>query len=188
MKRFFFVAALLGLLSVAGRAEADTVYMLSGTFGSTGTGDNPVPGGSFSGTYETGDLPLSSGQRGSSDIFDVSIYTATGSLFENYDSTTADVFGTLKASASGVNLEFANHSDSSDLYLTFAAGFDGVGQVLISESATLGSFYKAPTFGDLTYVASGESSLSVPEPSSLVLTGTAALAGLGLWARRRRRS
>ena len=45
--RLVFVAALLGLLSVAGRAEADTVYTLSGTFGSTG----PVPGGSFSGTY-----------------------------------------------------------------------------------------------------------------------------------------
>lgn len=40
-----------------------------------------------------------------------------------------------------------------------------------------------PFYGDWVLAAA-----SVPEPSSFVLAGTAALAGLGLWARRRRRS
>ena len=78
---------------------------------------------------------------GSSDIYDVSIYTAGGTLYETFDSTIADTFGTLSAYTGGVVLEFANHSNGSDLYLTFAAGFDGVGSVDISESATLGSNY-----------------------------------------------
>lgn len=42
------------------------------------------------------------------------------------------------------------------------------------------------TITSLNVTATSDIEVAVPEPSSIVLAGTAALAGLGLWARRRR--
>jgi hypothetical protein len=74
------------------------------------------------------------------------------------------------------------------LELTFAGGLTPGGAPIDTSGPNI-SFEQSPNGGPHRNVTAGSvvPAGAVPEPSSLALSGTAGLAGLGLWARRRRR-
>jgi hypothetical protein len=160
-------AAALVLALGAAQARADHVFTLSGV-----TFDD---GGTATGTFTT-DSALSN-------LVTYDITTSGGTLagFEYTPATTIS----SSTSLPGI-LVFSTASLDHLIEITFISpGLTTTGaSILVGQ---FDSFEQVPG-GDHRQILAGGSVIEagVPEPSSLVLAGTAALAGLGLWARRRR--
>jgi hypothetical protein len=176
MKPFFFVAALLGLLSLAGRAEAGLSYY-----------DFSFSGGGISGS---GTLTAESNGDGT--------YTAissTGTITGAPDGVSD--LGTLVPNPNAPGVDFADGiSFDNQLLVGENPLLNDNGLMWISNGVYANLYNRGGTYyyldsveylgGNGTGTAVSFTLSSVPEPSSLVLAGTAALAGLGLYARRRR--
>jgi hypothetical protein len=164
-------AAALALALGASEARADHVFMLSGvTFD-----DSTLATGKFT----TNDALTS--------LLNWDITTVNGAIPGfHYTPGTSD--------SSSTSLPFIivlNTPPDLDhiLELTFASPLTAAGAAFTT-SDPFGSFEESPNGGDHRVVMAGFAvpASTVPEPSALALVGTAALAGLRLWARRPRRT
>jgi PEP-CTERM motif len=161
-------AAALALALGAVEARADHVFTLSGV-----TFDD---GGVANGTFTT--------DNGLTNLLSYDITTSGGTV-PGFEYTQAN---TVSFSSLPSILVVETSDQSEILQLTFsgltAAGAPiTLGTADSFEQEVIGvndSVHRDVTGGSV--VGAG----AVPEPSSLALVGTAALAGLGLWARRRR--
>jgi hypothetical protein len=173
--------AVLVLLS-ATRAQAGTVYDVTGTFGPDFQGTTGLANGSFTATVDVAE-PVT-GQLLS---YSVSVFAADSStpLYTFGDPTGADGF-IADFGAGGIGVGLEDPIGGAILALNFAPGFTGTGPLLPTDfGSAFPSIYVDPN-GNSVLIAGGMSMAAVPEPSSLILAGTAALAGLGLYVRRRR--
>jgi PEP-CTERM motif len=185
MKRSFFVAALLGLLSLAGRAEAGTVdFSFSGVgISGSGTFATAVYGGQTFAVASSGSV---SGDPNISDLSNLIVNSSApgATLDPGYWGTVPYYYDDqLNLGSSPLltynGLLWSSGSVYANLY--YYGGGGGVPAGYYFEDSVYAQANPS-SYGTLVSVTL----LSVPEPSSLVLAGTAALAGLGLWARRRR--
>ena len=156
-------AAALVLTLGAVEARADQTFTLSGV-----TFDD---GGTATGTFTTNN------DLNSLVSYDI---TTSGGTVTGFEYTTANT-GSF-SSLPGI-LVVETSLQEHLLQLTFT-GLNVVGPIVIGE---FDSFEQHQT-NTQRHVNGGSvvEAGAVPEPSSLALAGTAALAGLGLWARRRR--
>jgi len=168
------IAALLftaQALALGGReAAADHVFDLSGvTFGTP-------PGGTATGTFTTNDALTA--------LVTYDITTSTVSGFPGFEYTPATAPGVSDGLPNSFVL-IANGGERQ-LALFFTGGLTATGATLSTTAGATSdeSIFIGPTFVT-RHIESG-SVVGVPEPSSLLLGGVAALAGLGLWAWRRR--
>jgi hypothetical protein len=201
MKRFYISAALLSLLSLAGRAEAGSLYDYSFSGGGlSGSGTFEVsyvpasgmtPGGYFA-TSSTGSVsgdpnitdlsnlvinPNAPGSTPISDFGGVTTYSYDNQLFPG-SSPLLTGNGLLWTTGSGAGTVLGN------LYYWAGGSSGGVyagpGYYFLD---SVESSLNANAFGtQVTFTLS-----SVPEPSTLVSGGTAILVGLGLAWRPRRK-
>jgi PEP-CTERM motif len=161
--RLLVATALVLSLGVV-EARADHVFTLSGV-----TFDD---GGTATGTFTT-DNTLTN-------LVSYDITTSGGTL-TGFDYTPATTSGGFSSLPTIIVLETASLDHL--IQLTFT------GLTVAGAPITIGqfdSFEQDPTGAHRQVIAGSVVGASVPEPSSLALAGTAALAGLGLWARRRR--
>jgi PEP-CTERM motif len=163
----------------APRVNADSIYNVTGTFGYDFQGDTGLAGGSF-----TVSMDIVEPINGDFVNFTVSTFDSMGALVFTYSSPTGAAGEITDEGAAGVYLDLGEPGGGPGLNLGFAPGFTGVGPVLPFGSNPLSSAYYISS-DDFVTITGGYSSASVPEPSSLILAGTSALAGLGLWSRRR---
>jgi len=165
----FLAAAVLALALGAVEARADHIFTLSGVTFDDGT--------LATGTFSTND--------GLNSLLDWDITTINGAIPGfHYLPGTSD--------SSSTSLPFilvVNTPPALDhiLELTFVSPLTAAGALLTLNDPT-GSFEQSPNGGNKRVLLEGSviGLTAVPEPASLTLAGTAALAGLGLWARRRR--
>jgi hypothetical protein len=145
-------------------AAADHVFQLVDVmFGSP-------PGGTATGTFETNDAITA---LVTYDITTSSVPGFPG--FEYTPATAPTVFNSLPTQFTLLDFSGLSHQ----LNLGFFGGLTAAGATNVG-----GLEY----FDDVPRQIASGSVVGVPEPSSLVLGGIAAAAGLGLWARRRRRA
>jgi hypothetical protein len=187
MRSFLRSAALAALvLFGAARVQADTVYHVTGTFGPDLRGDSGLTGGSFTATVDVVE-PVT----GALDSYTVSVFAAGGGtpVYTFSDPTGSDGFiQDFGSGGIGVFLPDPTNNSDAELLLNFAPGFTGTGPVVPTNlSSQFPSLYIDPN-SNFVSIASGYSTAAVPEPSSLILAGFAAIGGLGLWARRHRAS
>jgi hypothetical protein len=163
--RLLATAALLALALGAAEARANVVFELSGVTFSDGT--------LATGTFTTNDALNS--------LVDYDIKTLTGSIagFEYTPATAGDSSTSLP---SIIVLEPASLDHIIQLTIT---GLTSAGGPI-----TIGQFdsFEQDSAGTHRQVVSGSvvPFSSVPEPSSLMMSGLALTTGLGIWARRRR--
>ncbi len=158
-------AAALVMALGAVEARADHVFTLSGV-----TFDD---GGTASGTFST--------NNALNGLVSYDITTSGGTLsgFEYTPATSSSSSTSLPTI-----LVFETASLDHLIQLTFTGLTVAGSPILIGQ---FDSFEQDPTSAHRQVLAgSVVGAAAVPEPSSLALAGTAALAGLGLWARRRR--
>jgi PEP-CTERM motif len=185
MKRFFFVAALLGLLSLAGRAEAGLVDFAFSGGGISGSGRF------ITGVYgdQTFALASTGSVSGDPNITDLS------NLVQN-DNAPGTTLMPGYWGRQGYYYDDQLNLGSSQL-LTFSGLLWSSGSVYANlyyygggGNVPAGYYFEDSVYGQANPSSYGTrvsvALLSVPEPSSLVLAGAAALAGLGRWTRRRR--
>jgi hypothetical protein len=156
-------AAALALALSAVEARADHIFTLSGV-----TFDD---GGTASGTFTTNDTLNS--------LVNYDITTAGGTL-TGFDYTPAT---TTSLSSLPAILVLETGSLDHLIQLTFS------GLTVAGAPITIGqfdSFEQDPTGAHRQVIGGSVIGLAVPEPSSFALAASAALAGLGLWTRRRR--
>jgi hypothetical protein len=160
---FLFTAPALAL---GGReASADVIYELSGvTFG--------PPGGTATGTFTTNDAITA--------LVTYDITTSTVRGFPGFEYTPATAPTVLNGLPNSFVL--TGIGGERDLALLFTGGLTATGATLSTTSEE--TVLIGPTF--ITRHIESGSVVGVPEPSSLLVGGIAALAGLGLWAWRRR--
>jgi hypothetical protein len=167
--RRLFCALALALALGAVEARADHVFTLSGV-----TFDD---GGTATGSFVTNDALDS--------LVSADITTAGGTnpgFNYTFPPGTSVSFSSLPII---LVLEPAGLNNILELTFTNPPGLTTTGApILIGDNV---SFEQLPS-GAHRNVTAGSvvSANAVPEPSSLVLAGTASLAGLGVWARRRR--
>jgi PEP-CTERM motif len=185
MKPFFFVAALLGLLSLAGPAEAGLVDFSFSGGGISGSGrlDTEVLADQTIAFASTGSV---SGDPNISDLSNLVQNTNVpgATLDPGYWGTVPYYYDDqLNLGSSPLltynGLLWSSGSVYANLYY-YNGDMGGTAGYYFEDSVYAQA--NPSSYGTLVSVAF----LSVPEPSSLVLAGTAALAGLGLCARRRR--
>jgi hypothetical protein len=173
MKIRMTMRTILGLAAVAlafatgGReAAADHVFQLADVMFSDG--------GTATGAFTTNDALTA--------LITYDITTTTESSFPGFEYTPA----TALIATNGLPLLFELDSNSSPghaLRLNFTGGLTATGAPLSVGSSS--EIFSTGPIGVERHVTSG-SVVGVPEPSSLVLGGIAAAAGLGLWAWRHR--
>ena len=158
-------AAALALALGAVEARADHIFTLSGV-----TFDD---GGTATGTFTTNDA------LNSLVSFDITTSPGTNIGFE-YTPTTSDSSSTALPFILVLNTPPAL---DNILELTFTNLTVAGAPITIGDADSF-----EQTLGARRVVVSGQvvGSAAVPEPSSLLMGGVAALAGLGMWARRRR--
>ncbi|MFO0890066.1 MAG: hypothetical protein U0790_13115 [Isosphaeraceae bacterium] len=157
------LALALGTVEV----RADQIFVLSGV-----TFDD---GGTATGTFTTNDA------LDSLLSFDITTSPGTGIGF-NYTSSTADASSTSLPFILVFNTPL--NPENNILQLTFTNLT--VNGALIT-LGTNDSFEQTPNARRVVISGRVINALAIPEPSSLSLAGTAAVAGLGLCARKRRR-
>jgi len=158
-------AAALALALGAVQARADHVFTLSGV-----TFDD---GGTATGMFTTSD-----------DLKSLVSYdiTTSGGTLAGFDYTTAT---TTSFSSLPTILVLETAGPDHLIELTFT-GLTAAGAPI--KIGQFDSFEQDPTGAHRQVTAGSVVGNAVPEPSSLALAGTATLAGLGLWVRRRRRA
>jgi hypothetical protein len=161
MRTILGLAAVALALATGGReASADIIYDLSGVTFFT------PPGGTATGTFTTNDA------RTALVTFDITTSTVSG--FPGFEYTPATAIG----NGALLPTEFFLEAPARALILVFAGGLTATG-------ATLSAGSRETTGAPDREIVSG-SAVAVPEPSSLLLGGVAAAAGLGLRTWRRR--
>lgn len=198
MKRvaaFPAIAMLAILVSGPTGASADTVYEVSGTFGSSGPFyAGPLNGGSFSGTF-TATLPAT-GNSETISTFDITLLDSTGAVFGSFSSSGGDLGSTGPESSCVTSpstigpceeVLFSNSSFTDILQLVLPPGSTGGAIDVTSPTGDqgLGSFVAIGGFSSSTesLVASG-SITAMPEAGSTLLLLTTALAGILSLSRR----
>jgi hypothetical protein len=159
------------LMAMATVARAD--FAVSGTFGPDTQGVSGLAGGSYDGTFSVHGLPASNGGSITLDSFTLNLKDAGGTTVETLTNTAGDLGGVYgNFNFSGLDeLLFIKSGGGSGLELGFAMPFNGAGSIIGDRS--LGFVYNGPSL-TLVDVASGSSRVrSVPEPSSLWLSGSA---------------
>jgi PEP-CTERM motif len=189
LSRIAFAAVVLALAFCVGSAGAGTI-----TYTETAVGSGSLGGVNFTdaaitlvAVADTANVTGSSGDysvNNTSMTVDVAgvgsgtftiptvsyFYSGYGSYFD--DNGEDNILGVNPPGLSydlQTSLATVSGTTSINYYVTFAT--------------SAGTFHLTSTESNGTYQAT---LAAVPEPSSLVLAGTAALAGLGLWTRRRR--
>ncbi len=143
-------------------ASADVIYQLSGvTFG--------TPGGTATGTFTTNDALTA--------LVTYDITTSAAGGFSGFEYTPATAPNVTAFLPTGFTL--GDSSGAHLLLLSFAGNLAATGGIL----STISFEFQTDVFPTRSIVSG--SVVGVPEPSSLLLGGVAALAGLGLWAWRR---
>lgn len=195
MKRFYISAALLGLLSLAGRAGAGTVdfSFSGGGLSGSGTFATEVVGGLTFATSSTGSV---SGEPNISDLSNL-VYNS------NAPSSTpiADFGGVTTYSYDNqLNLGSSPLLTGNGLLWSVGSGNSLVyGNLYYWAGGSSGGVYAGPGYYFLDSVETSQNAnafgtlvsvtlTSVPEPSTLVSGGMAVLMGLGLVWRRRRKA
>jgi PEP-CTERM motif len=176
-------------IGASGRAEAETIYQVSGVFGADRSGTTGLANGSFTATYQTDSFPTTPSPQQSFDSFSVSVFNASGTLVDTYGSSTGG--SGFIAYFNGFTDEFIQllNSDSSEsITFGFVPVFQGTGAIVPTGTGTLSQDSSRFFNGGVVSITSGFSSPSaVPEPSSVALCGIAGVVGLVV-ARRRKRA
>jgi hypothetical protein len=165
----FLAAVALALALGTGEASANHIYQLSGV-----TFDD---GGTATGTFTTDD--------GITAFLAWDITTSTVGGHVGFEFTNFTSSSNNDGMPNSI-LILGNASSVNELVLTFTGGLIATGATLTPGA---GQSFEG-TVGGTRNVTSGSvvAAAAVPEPSSFVLAGIAALAGLGAWVMRRRTS
>jgi MYXO-CTERM domain-containing protein len=196
MKRFYLSAALVGLLAVAGRAEAGTIYDFSISGGGlSGSGTLDVSYVPASGMTPGGYFAMSSTGSISGDPN----FTDLNNLLTNPNApgtTNNDFGGTIYPYDDKVLIGSSPLVDFNGLVWTMGSGpntiYANLYYVPVGDPVPTGYYFEDSVEGAADPSAYGTQvtfTLSaVPEPSTLASGGMAVLVGLGLAWRRRRRA
>ncbi len=195
----WFLVAMLTILIFGTEQSAEAgSYSLSGAFGSDVSGTTGLAGGSFSGTFSVTGLPAN-GNVLFLDSFDVSFYTAQGSLFGTLSSLDVNesegLVRTVTLPGTGIVDNLVMEDDAAlqgqglVLSLDFASPFNGVGAVIpfslpLTRISAVGvtDVAAGPPFNEVAVI----SGASVPEPSSLLLGVIGTIVAFGcVWQCRR---
>jgi len=189
IQRFGLALAMIGFL--AGSVDAGS-FTLSGQLGTDVGAVTGLAGGSFDGNYSVTGLPVPSGGRSYFDSFNLDIKNSSGQIVYSLSSSSAPgagggigvILGGFAGSGTDVMLFEPDGGGYPNLNLPFTSPFNGDGQVIPTDPGNFGNssdFSGLYLAGGDVNVASGVSSpfvSSVPEPSSLTLTGIAGVAGV----------
>ena len=190
IQRFGLALAMIGFL--AGSVDAGS-FTFSGQLGTDTGAVTGLAGGSFDGTYSVTGLPVPSGSFSYFDSFNLDIKNSSGQIV--YSLTSASDIGGIYGDFVGSGRDLMEFEPGGggypNLQLAFTTPFNGDGTAIPTDQRADDSisilFVSA---GRGVNVASGVSSpfvSSVPEPSSLTLTGIAGVAGLAVQHHRRRK-
>jgi hypothetical protein len=181
MTRFYLSAALLGILSLAGRAEAGSLYgfwFSGGGISGSGTFDTSIIGGGVFAISSTGTI--------TGDPYIANLNTlvpnnnAPGRSVIPFGNTTAGYDDQLFPGSSPLldvqGVMWSSDGNLANVYYWAGGGGEAAGYYFL-QSANYSGGYGVP----VTFVLTS----SVPEPSTLVLGGAAVLIGLGIAWRRR---
>jgi hypothetical protein len=161
-KSILGLAVVMLAFALGGReAAADHVFQLADVMFQAGIG------GTATGTFTTNDAITA--------LVTYDITTSTAGSFPGFEYTPATAPNVMNVLPTGVGLQ--SFPPGHVFALTFIGGLTATGAPSVS-----GGEFSAGA-GERSIVSG--SVVAVPEPSSLVLGGIAAAAGLGLWARRR---
>jgi hypothetical protein len=191
-------AILLGtFFAFACMASADTIYNVSGTFGTSTVLTGPLNGGTFNGTFSA-TLPLT-GPAELFTSFNINLITSSGTTLVNIASSTSGTTGSLgQGSVCAIGPSTIGSCDLFEFGLNLATGTDALELATpldFTGGATYPGFFipggndtSAATIGNTgpatdSLVASGSIEL-VAEPGTFALLGTALLAGL--WIEQKR--
>ncbi len=177
------IAAALLVFAGGSQLRADSVYQLTGNFGAEIEGTSELADGSFSLTYSIAGLPLGSGDSAPIDSASGTLYDSMGHVVDSF--TTGS--GSFVDSSNVVDATLGLGDGFGHFTFQFAEGFDGVGALIPTPSPPVHRINTqlVTGTGDVS-ITSGYSSAVVPEPSSLILAGIAAMMMFGFFVRRRR--
>ena len=186
LKYFIAGLALTGTIAVSGPASASTVtYDVSGTFKKlSGSYYSALSGGSFTGTFlaPSHTFPLAPSTYDYLHNFQISLYTANGSLFSTLSSSTSGSYLAISDNYlniyGGEQITFVANG-TNYLQLIVPVTFNGTGSIIPGVNTSY-----AEVGPNYAYLATGNVA-AVPETSTwaMMLLG---FAGLGVAASRRK--